>query len=105
MAIDVGKELRRAVDTGKVLFGRRQVEKEALKGDCKLVIISQGAEKYARERLEQVCRAANVPFYEFEATGLEIGRCCGKPFVVSFAGVKNEGKSKVLQFSKGHKKQ
>ena len=103
MAVDVGKELRRAVDTGKVVFGRRQVEKEALNGDCKLVIISNASEKYARERLEQVCKAVSVPFYELEATGLEIGRYCGKPFVVSFAGVKDEVKSKVLQVVKGSK--
>jgi large subunit ribosomal protein L30e len=103
MAIDVGKELRRAVDTGKVFFGRRQVEKEVLKGECKLVIISQKAEKYARERLEQVCKASKIPFYEFEASGLEIGRYCGKPFVVSFAAVKDAGKSKILQIVKGSK--
>jgi len=103
MAIEVGKELRRAVDTGKVFFGGRQVEKEVLKGECKLVIISENAEKYARERVEQVCKASKIPFYEFKATGLEIGRYCGKPFVVSFAGVKDAGKSKVLQLVKGKK--
>ena len=103
MAIDVGKELRRAVDTGKVFFGRRQVEKEVLKGECKLVIISGNSERYARERIEQVCKASKVPFYRFGATGLEIGRYCGKPFVVSFAGVKDEGKSRVLQLAKSKK--
>jgi len=103
MAIEVGKELRRAVDTGKVLFGLRQVEKSVLKGDCKLVIISGNAEQYAKERVEQLCNSANVPFYEFGASGLDIGSYCGKPFVVSFAGIQNAGKSKVLDVAKAKK--
>ena len=45
--VEAGKELRRAVDTGKVIFGKRGTEKSILKGDCKLVIISGNAEKYA----------------------------------------------------------
>jgi len=103
MAVDVGKELRRAVDTGKVLFGRRQVEKSVSKGDCKLVIISSNAEKYAKERLEQLCATAGVPFFEFNAAGIDIGSYCGKPFVVSFAGIVNKGKSRVLEAAKAKK--
>ncbi len=100
MALDVGKELRRSVDTGKVLFGRRQVEKGILKGSCKLIIISNNAEKYARERVEQLCQTAEIPFFEFGATGLDIGNYSGKPFVVSFAGIENPGKSKILNLVK-----
>ena len=103
MAIDVGKELRRAVDTGKVVFGKRQVEKSVLKGECKLVIISNNAEKYAKERVQQLCNTAGIPFFQFAATGLDIGSYCGKPFVVSFVGVNNQGKSRVLDLTKSKK--
>ena len=96
MAVDVGKELRRAVDTGKVLFGERESEKSVLKGTCKLVIISNNAEKYAKERIEQLCDSASVPYFEFNATGIDIGSYCGKPFVVSFTAVVDKGKSKLL---------
>lgn len=103
MQVDVGKELRRAVDTGKVVFGGREVEKSVLKGNCKLVIISENSEKYARERVEQVCNSVGVPFFEFGVTGLDIGNYCGKPFVVSFAGIEDSGKSKILDVSKSKK--
>lgn len=98
--VEARKELRRAVDTGKVLFGKRGVEKSILKGDCKLVIISNNAEKYAKERVEQLCKTAGTPFFEFDATGIDIGSYCGKPFVVSFAGIEDAGKSKVLELAK-----
>ena len=100
MAIDTGKELRRAVDTGKVLFGKKEVEKSILKGNCKLVIISSNAEKYGKERVLQLCKTAQVPFFEFDATGLDIGSYCGKPFVVSFAGIMDKGKSRILELAK-----
>ncbi len=103
MAIDPRKELRRAVDTGKVVFGKRQAEKSILKGQCKLVVISNNAEKYAKERVQQLCNIAGIPFFQFNATGLDIGSYCGKPFVVSFAGIEEKGKSKVLDLAKGKK--
>jgi len=99
MAVEASKELRRAVDTGKVLFGKREVERSILKGKCKLVIISKNAERYSRERIEQLCKTGETPFFLFKATGLEIGSYCGKPFVVSFAGIENRGKSKVLELA------
>lgn len=103
MEVDAGKELRRAVDTGKVLFGKKEVEKSVLKGDCKLVIISNNTEKYDKERVLQLCNTAQVPFFEFDATGLDIGSYCGKPFVVSFAGIEDKGKSRVLELAKSKK--
>jgi len=103
MQVDVGKELRRVVDTGKVVFGKRQVEKSVLNGSARLVIISGNAEKYAGERIRHVCNAAGVPFFEFGATGLDIGSYCGKPFVVSFAGVEDPGKSRILDVLKKNK--
>jgi len=103
MTVDAGKELRRAVDTGKVLFGKKEVEKSVLKGSCKLVIMSNNAEKYDKERMLQLCNTSQVPFFEFGATGLDIGSYCGKPFVVSFAGIEDKGKSKVLDLVKSKK--
>lgn len=103
MQIDVGKELRRAVDTGKVLFGKRAAEKSVLKGESKLVIISSNAEKYAKERVVQLCNSANAPFFEFNATGIDIGSYSGKPFVVSFASVLDGGKSRLLDLAKSKK--
>jgi len=103
MQIDAGKELRRAVDTGKILFGLRSTERSILKGESRLVIISGNAEKYAKERVIQLCNSANVPFFEFGTTGLDIGSYSGKPFVVSFASVLDGGKSRLLDLAKSKK--
>ena len=96
MAVDASKELRRAVDTGKVIFGFKQAKKNVLRDQCQLVIASSNAERYAKEKVQQLCKSAEIPFYEFKATSLQLGGICGKPFVVSFACVQKPGKSKIM---------
>ncbi|MCX6798886.1 MAG: 50S ribosomal protein L30e [Candidatus Diapherotrites archaeon] len=94
---EVGKELRRAVDSGKVLFGLREARKSILKGTAQLVIVSANAKKGESETVRQLCGTSSAPFYQFNATGLQLGSLCGKPFVVSFATVEKAGKSKLLE--------
>lgn len=100
MAIDVNKEIRRAVDTGKVIFGNRASEKSILKGKAQLVIISSNAPVILKERIKQVSAASKIPFYESGESGLALGAICGKPFVVSTMVVEGSGKSKVLDLTK-----
>ena len=100
MAVEISKELRRAVDTGSVVFGLKQTMKSILKGSCLLAIASSNAERYGKEKVEQLCKAAGVPFYKMPRTGKELGNVCGKPFGISFACVEKPGKSKILDAAK-----
>ncbi len=98
--MDVSREIRRAVDTGKVTFGNQQAEKSVLKGVAKLIIISGNAQSQLKERIKQVCMVSKVPVYEFKGSGLQLGSVCGKPFVVSVLSIEEQGKSKVLDAAK-----
>lgn len=100
MALDIPKEIRRAVDTGSVVFGYRSAEKNILKGKGEIVIISRNCPPRLVEKIRQVSQVAEIPFFEFEGTGLELGSICGKPFLVSALLVLDKGKSKVLELSK-----
>lgn len=95
--MDVSKEIRRAVDTGKVCFGSRESEKSILKGSAQLIILSSNAPKQVSERFKHYSKISNVPVFEFKGTGLELGAVCGKPFVVSVALVESVGKSTILK--------
>ena len=99
-AIDPNSEIRRAVDTGKVVFGEKQTEKSILKGKPQLIIISSNLPKLKKEKILEIAKVAAVPYYEFKGTGLELGSICGKPFVVSVMAVLNSGKSNVLNLVK-----
>ena len=102
--IDANKEIRRAVDTGKVLFGFKTTEKSILKSEGGLVIISANTPKLEVERIEALAQAAGIPYYHHSATGLELGSICGKPFIISVMLVKDPGKSKVLTIAEKPKK-
>jgi large subunit ribosomal protein L30e len=98
--IDANKQIRWAVDSGKVSFGKKSAEKSLLKGEGQLVIISANAPQQEAERVRALSKIAGIPIYSFKGNGIELGSVCGKPFVVSTMLVMDAGKSKVLELAK-----
>lgn len=98
--MDVKREIRRAVDTGKIEFGLNKTQKGTVRGKGQMVILSENMHSASAERLRHYAGLAGIPVYAFEGTGLELGKVCGKPFVVSALIVHDEGKSKVLELVK-----
>lgn len=94
---DAGKEIRRAVDTGKVLFGSKESLYSLKHGDGQLLVVTQNAPTLDLEEMAHIASLANVPVYKFAGNGLELGNVCGKPYVISTLLILDEGKSKVLQ--------
>ncbi len=101
--LDAAKEIRRAVDTGKVLFGTKSAEKSIKNGTARLLVVVSNIPKLAREKLVSFAETAETPHFDFAGTGLELGSVCGKPFTVSAMVIEDEGKSKVLEITAGGK--
>jgi len=97
VSVEINKEIRRAVDTGKVLFGWRSTERNILKGNGKLVIISANAPVAITEKAAHLAKVSELQVFGFNGTAKELGSVCGKPFVASIMLVQDEGKSKVLE--------
>ena len=97
MDVDANREIRRAVDTGKVAFGYRECQKKILAGVGEMVIVSKNMPKNEKETLKQIVAVEGKKFYEYSETGLVLGSVCGKPFVVSAMLILDAGKSKVLE--------
>ncbi|HIH09924.1 MAG TPA: 50S ribosomal protein L30e [Candidatus Diapherotrites archaeon] len=95
--MDVAKEIRRAVDTGKVIFGTKESERSLKNGSAKLIIVALNAPKLNTEKLSLFASIAKTPVHNFSGTGLELGSVCGKPFTVSAMTIEDAGKSKVLE--------
>ncbi|VVB66185.1 50S ribosomal protein L30e [Candidatus Gugararchaeum adminiculabundum] len=94
----IPREIRRAVDTGKVVFGSRQgidfAEKE---GKAKLLVVSSNCPKDLKETVENNCKKSQTAFFEFTGTSVELGSLCGKPFLVAVLSVLDEGNSDILK--------
>ena len=101
---DARKEIRRAVDTGKVIFGERTAEKNVLKGIGEVLILSQNIKQATKERLEHYAKLSEIELLEFNGTAKELGSVCGKPFPVQAMVVLNAGKSNIKEAGKEENK-
>jgi large subunit ribosomal protein L30e len=97
--MDEKAEIRRAVDTGKVLFGLRESELNVLKGNGKMLVVSSNLDPKKMESLRHVAGLSKIPFHVFEGDSIQLGSVCGKPFAVSALLVQDTGKSKVTDLA------
>ena len=83
------KILRTVIKTGKVVIGTKQVSK-SIKGS-KLVIYSSSLSKERTYELIRICKSLSVPFIEYGGTSMDLGRICGKLFLISAISIKSSG--------------
>jgi len=95
--VDLNKEIRRAVDTGKVEFGLKTCHKRLAKGEGELIIVSANMPIADKERLQHLANVNSKKFITVAENGLVLGSICGKPFVISAMIVMDAGKSKILE--------
>jgi large subunit ribosomal protein L30e len=94
--VEVSKEIRQAITTGKVAIGADKSLKTLKRGQAKLIIVASNCEPDVRADIEHYAKLANLPVYNFDGDGGELGLVCGKPFLVSVLAVVEEGSSNIL---------
>ena len=94
--VDWNKEIRMAIDTGKVDFGSDKAEKNALHGRAKLLILAGNCPREKRENIRKYARLSNLPVFEYPGTNVELGSVCGKPFPIAAISVYDAGTSNLL---------
>jgi len=98
--MDLRFQIRRAMETGKVVLGYRESEKSLMNGRAKLIILASNAPREEAYRIQYLARVGNVPLYAYEGTTIELGQVCGKPFAVSVLAVEDAGESSILDIVK-----
>lgn len=94
---DFNRALIMAVKTGKVLFGANTAIRSAMTGKVRLIIVALNCSERLRLDLAKYCNLSKIPFKVFPRTSLELGRICGKPFVVSALAIRDPGDSDILK--------
>jgi large subunit ribosomal protein L30e len=89
--VDIGRALKTAIATGKVVFGEQQALKAVKMGEAKLVIVSKNCPNDFLRSKEH-----SVPVHVYEGTNMELGALAGKPFSVSAIAVIDKGTSNIL---------
>jgi len=88
-----------AVKTGKVLFGANSTLESAMSGKVRLIVAASNCPENLRADLEHYCQLSKIPFLVYPMTSIELGRVCGKPFVVSALAVRDPGDSDILEIA------
>ncbi len=94
--MDVSKEIRQAVDTGKVILGTDKSRKALKLGQAKLVITASNCQSEVLEDIKHYAGLANIPVHIFAGDSAELGLACGKPFLVSVLALLEPGSSNIL---------
>jgi len=88
--VDVGREIRKAIETGAVRLGVDQTKKAVRDGSAKLVILSKNCPD------EFLLDQSQTRTLRFDGTNADLGSACGKPFSVSVLAVIEPGESEIL---------
>lgn len=94
--MDIGREIRKAAETGRVMIGTEKSIKTMKTGEAKLVIVAENVPQKTREDIEYYSQLSGIRIRTFEGSGMELGTLCGKPFVISVVAVISAGESNVL---------
>jgi large subunit ribosomal protein L30e len=93
--VDLERQLKAAVRTGKVTVGRKEVA-NSLKA-TKLLVWSASAN--LPEDLLKQTRSLQIPAIRFDGNPIELGKIAGIPYKVSVLAVKSGGDAKLDPFS------
>lgn len=98
--IDIDRAIMNALKTGKVLFGANSAIKNAKIGKAKLIVVAANCPQRVAEDIGYYCKFSKVPVVRYEGTGVDLGRACRKPFLISALTIKDAGESDILKLAK-----
>jgi large subunit ribosomal protein L30e len=95
--MDFNVSLRRAIKTGKVILGQNQTEQSINEGSAQMVVLAVNCpENFS----ESVRSKEDLFVYTFDGSSVQLGKACGKPFMVSALAVINPGESDILSLKR-----
>jgi large subunit ribosomal protein L30e len=95
--MDFNASLRRAIKTGDVLLGQNKTEQCIQEGKAQMVVMAGNCPAKFKETIKG---NENIFVYTFEGSSVQLGKACGKPFMVSALAVINPGESDIMSLKR-----
>lgn len=92
--MDISRQLKMAVSSGKMLFGQRQTADACARGDAKLVILAANCPQNYIDKLH--ARHPSVIMHRVNMVNRDLGVACAKPFAISTICITDSGESDLL---------
>ncbi|MBI3413514.1 MAG: 50S ribosomal protein L30e [Candidatus Aenigmarchaeota archaeon] len=80
---EIRKELKNALEKGKVAIGTKESLKAAGNGKAKTLVYAANCPSEIRARLKKAAVTHKIEVEQFDGNSVELGTMCGKPFAVS----------------------
>jgi len=90
--MDFNASLRKAVKTGTVFLGRNRTRECIDEGKARLVVVAENSP----ESVKNMVSGIDIPVYVYEGSSVQLGKACGRPYVVSALAVVEPGESDIL---------
>ncbi|RLG18240.1 50S ribosomal protein L30e [Nanoarchaeota archaeon] len=80
-------KLEEAVNKGKVIFGKREVEKALRRGEVEEVIVARNCPAELREEIESLAKDFKIKVREFPGDNEELGIKCKRQHLISIVAI------------------
>jgi len=88
--MDIERNLKIAINTGKVLFGSKEAEKSIKNKTAKMVVLAKNcpSDLLKNQKITKVL--------QFPGDNVALGALCGKPFSISAVAIIDPGESSMI---------
>ncbi|MFW9894344.1 MAG: 50S ribosomal protein L30e [Candidatus Thorarchaeota archaeon] len=95
---DIDTNIKVAMNTGKFLFGKKQVLKHLRSEPFKMIIIANNCTADLEDKLDyhNSLMKDKIYVHRYKGSSWDLGLACAKPYMVSIIGVVQEGDSDLL---------
>ncbi len=90
--MDFNASLRKAVKTGTVFLGRNKTLESIEESKAKLIVVARNSPESVKNLVNEI----DIPVYVYEGSSVQLGKACGRPYVVSALAVVEPGESDIL---------
>jgi large subunit ribosomal protein L30e len=96
---DVNRELKKVVDSGKVLIGSKETIKALRRKEAKLILYASNCPEEIKRVFTERDEKGNgdLTIYDYPADSFELGLACGKPYPIASLCITNPGESEILR--------
>ena len=95
--MDFNTSLRRAIRTGEVVLGSNETKDAILAGKAQLVVLAGNCPPDIKADLSS---GEGTHIHTFQGSSMQLGKACGKPFMVSALAVINPGESDIISLKR-----
>lgn len=95
--MDIAKQLKMAVKTGKVSFGCMEALKAARSGRAKLIVLASNCPESERSAILHSAKLSELPVYVYAGSSVDLKTVCEKTFLVAAVAIREPGDSEILK--------